>query len=346
VRPRSQPENPNPGKGRKPFNPHRTLQLNTHAQFHPTLPNHPTNEGNKENEGRIWNPIIPRRDLLATLLAAATASSAATESPTLTRIFASNHGAALLLDVRSRRLIAIHARNTAAGLPAPPGSTLKPFVLAALLRSGKLTAAESFACPGHLRIAGRSLDCAHPPLDSPMRVVTALAYSCNCFVARVAERFAPGELAAELTRAGFSSPTGLVDREATGRVLPARDPDATRLQALGEDGILITAAELALAYRTLASNAARPEMQPILAGLEGAVEFGTAQRAQVGTIKVAGKTGTTQTISGAPLAWFAGFLPSRAPEVVIAVMLQGRSGGAAAAPLAGQILAAYCAGRL
>jgi hypothetical protein len=165
-----------------------------------------------------------------------------------------------------------------------------------------------------------------------MRIETAIAYSCNCFVARMAERFAPFELAAELARVG--------------RVRRVAGRDAMRLQALGEAGILITAGELAMAYRSLAMQAGRAEMEPILAGLEGAVEYGTAQRASVPGVKVAGKTGSVIAESGAPIAWFAGFLPSRAPEVVVTVMLQGHSGGSDAAPVAGRILEAYRAGRL
>jgi cell division protein FtsI/penicillin-binding protein 2 len=49
------------------------------------------------------------------------------------------------------------------------------------------------------------------------------------------------------------------------------------------------------------------------------------------------------------VAWFAGFAPSgqgAPPRVVVTVMLQGRSGGADAAPVAGRILAAWQAGRL
>jgi penicillin-binding protein 2 len=286
-----------------------------------------------------------RRDLLAML--AACSVGRARGSANLEPFFESREGAGILLDVRSRRPIAMHAAAVAGRFLAPPGSTLKPFVLAALLRSGKLTATESLPCPGRLAIGGRSFDCSHPRLDSPMRVETALAYSCNCFVARVAERFAPGELAAELARAGFSSSSGLVDSgEASGRIRPASGRDAVRLQALGEEGILITTAELAMAFRTLALQAGRAEMQAIVAGMEGAVEYGTAQRARVPGAKVAGKTGSVRTESGAPIAWFAGFLPSRAPEVVVTVMLQGHSGGSDAAPVAGRILAAYRAGRL
>jgi cell division protein FtsI/penicillin-binding protein 2 len=111
------------------------------------------------------------------------------------------------------------------------------------------------------------------------------------------------------------------------------------LQALGEFGLRITPAELAMAYRRLAVNVA--EMEAIRRGLEGAVEYGTAQRAAVVGVTVAGKTGSTRTADGKPVAWFAGFAPSRAPKIVVTVMLQGNSGGADAAPLGGRILQAF-----
>jgi cell division protein FtsI/penicillin-binding protein 2 len=263
---------------------------------------------------------------------AAYAIGRARNAASLDPFFESGEGAGVLLDVRTRRPIAMHAAAVADGFLAPPGSTLKPFVLAALLRSGKLTATEAWPCPGRLTLAGRSFDCSHPKLDFPMRVETAIAYSCNCFVARMAERFASFELAAELARVG--------------RIRPVAGRDALRLQVLGEAGILTTPAELAMAYRSLALQARSAQMEPIMAGLEGAVEYGTAQRARVPGVKVAGKTGSVIAESGAPIAWFAGFLPSRSPEVVVTVMLQGHSGGSDAAPIAGRILEAYRAGRL
>jgi cell division protein FtsI/penicillin-binding protein 2 len=123
-----------------------------------------------------------------------------------------------------------------------------------------------------------------------------------------------------------------------------------RLQAIGEGGVLVTAAEMALAYRRLATSA--PEV--IRAGLESAVEFGTAQRARVSGTAVAGKTGSVRTQDGAMYAWFCGFAPARfadepkprAATVVVTVVLEGRSGGADAAPVAARILEAHFAGRL
>lgn len=290
--------------------------------------------------------MVLRRDAVSLLLAACAGAKASTGT-SLSRFFETAQGTALLMDVKSRRLIAVHGAPLAAGELVPPGSTIKPFVLSALLGSRKLGPEEAFACPGRLAVGGHSFNCSHPRLGSALDVRTALAYSCNCFVAHFADRFEAGELARNLERAGLASLTGLLGAaEAPGRIQPARGKEATRLQALGEEGILVTAAELAMGYRGLALGAGRPEMQPILEGLEGAVEYGTAQLARVEGTQVAGKTGSLRTADGARLAWFAGFAPSRAAEVVVAVMLQGRSGGTDAAPVAGRILTEYQAGRL
>jgi cell division protein FtsI/penicillin-binding protein 2 len=272
----------------------------------------------------------------------------ATGAGALDRYMESAADAALLIDVRARRLLAAHNPTLAGESLLPPGSTLKPFVLASLMDSGKLRADESFPCPGKLTIAGHSLDCAHPRLAEAMRVRTALAYSCNCFVARMAARFEAGELARSLARDGFRSPTGLLGpREVSGRLRNAAPPDATRLQALGEEGVAITLAELALAYLQLALRLnAAPRLQPVLEGLEDAVAYGTAQRARIPGAVVAGKTGSVRNGAGVPLAWFAGFVPSRAPKAVVAVVLQGYSGGSDAAPAAGRILEAWRAGKL
>ncbi len=232
----------------------------------------------------------------------------------------------MLLDVASGRRIAAVGVDRV----VPPGSAIKPFVLAALLRSGKLRANETMPCARRLRIAGRSLDCAHPATAAPVDAAIALAYSCNCFVSRAAERFATGELVAELRRAGFA------------RVRPANP----QLQALGEDGVLVTPSEMAMAYRGLALESQRASMSAVVEGLEGSVEYGTGQHAAQLGEKVAGKTGSTRSATGESIAWFAGFMPSRAPKVAIAVMRRGHSGGADAAPVAGKILEAYRAGRL
>ncbi|MFP8877865.1 MAG: penicillin-binding protein 2 [Myxococcota bacterium] len=93
--------------------------------------------------------------------------------------------------------------------------------------------------------------------------------------------------------------------------------------------------------------------------LEMAVEgdAGTGARARVPGVRVAGKTGTAQVVAlrhtidlkdediklrHRDHAWFVGFAPAQAPEIVVAAILEHSGhGGSAAAPLVQRVLAAY-----
>src|ERR1035438_6668278 len=276
-----------------------------------------------------------RRHAIASLLAAGAWTKGAAWAKAIDRFFEGAHGGSVLVDRATRRLIGAHAPELAGGSADPPGSTLKPLVLNALLERGLVRPGDAFLCPHDLRLAERSFDCSHPPLSAPLTVRTAIAYSCNCFVAHYASRFRAGELATEMERWGLVSRTNWFgESEAVGRVWNA----PPQLQALGEDGVLVTPASLAMAYCRLATRAA----PAVLAGMADAVEFGTAQRARVTGLKVAGKTGSVRTPAGVYLAWFAGFTDL----AVVTVMLQAKSGGADAAPVAAHILEAHWKGQL
>jgi penicillin-binding protein 2 len=279
---------------------------------------------------------LNRRTALGLLLGAGLKGAA------LDRFFGDARGTAVLLDLRTRKVIAAHETELARRWLLPPGSTVKPFSLMALIESGKLRPDEQYPCPIKLMLAGRSFACSHPSVGVPMRAETAIAYSCNNFVTHFAKRFEPDELARVLTRERLASKSGLLGPdEVLGRVQAANDVEARQLQAIGEARVLVTPVGLLAAYARLALKAAGP----ILEGLEGAVEYGTAQLAAVPGVKVAGKTGTV-IVSGAHVVWFAGFAPSRAPEVAVVVAAQGRSGAMDAAPIGGRILATSFAGKL
>ncbi len=266
------------------------------------------------------NERLSRRDLLAalggTFLASAAGQAAALE------------GAAVLVSVPNRRILSVQGSDLARRWVSAPGSTMKPLSLLALMDTGKLTEKDEFDCPGELILGGRRLNCSHPRIAVPMNMSRAIAYSCNCAVAHFAMRFAPGELAAVLTGFGLTSVRFESDVK-------------EQLQALGEEGVYTSPLELVGAYRRIALRAADPKIAPVLEGMEGAVEFGTAQNARLHRIKVAGKTGSVRTSSGGRAAWFAGFAPSRSPEVAVVVLVQGRSGGSDAAPVAGRVLREY-----
>lgn len=239
---------------------------------------------------------------------------------------------ALLMSVRKRCLLSTRGNDSAGRWLTLPGSTMKPLSLLALMDAGKLTNKDEFECPGELTLGGHSLSCSHPRMSLPMNVSRAISYSCNCSVAHFAQRFAPGELEESLRRFGLSSVRFESDVQ-------------QQLQALGEEGVYVTPFELLMAYRRIALRAADPKLAAILEGTEGAVEFGTARNASLRHIKVAGKTGSVRVASGAYAAWFAGFAPSRSPEVAIVVRVQGRSGGSDAAPVAARLLGEYFGAR-
>ena len=78
------------------------------------------------------------------------------------------------------------------------------------------------------------------------------------------------------------------------------------------------------------------------------VSDGSAKRAQIDGIAVAGKTGTAQHAPGRPPhAWFIGFAPADDPRVAVAVVIEDggdlgseATGGAVSAPIARDVMRA------
>jgi cell division protein FtsI/penicillin-binding protein 2 len=210
----------------------------------------------------------------------------------------------------------------------------------ALFDAGVVTENTSFLCPRTVRVAGRTLDCSHPPSPGPIDAIKALAYSCNHFFVTASQRLPSDALYRAFLQAGFNSPTGKWSTEITGTVQQPHSQDAVKLMSIGEDGVSVTPLALAEAYRRLAlrlrSGPATDELQIIRKGLESAVVAGTGQLAATKDLRVAGKTGTS-----AGHAWFAGFAPSENPEIVVLVFLERGRGGADAAPIAARIFAGY-----
>jgi cell division protein FtsI/penicillin-binding protein 2 len=272
---------------------------------------------------------------------------AAVLNRTLARSFGNRSGTGVLLDISSGRILAAKNIQVAARRLALPGSSLKTFVLYALLESGKLRANEAFICPYKLEISGHRLDCPHPENIGPLLPGAALAYSCNNFFARNATRLAPAELARALAQWGFSSPTRLAGEEAAGEIVAARSPEELQLQGLGEFGIHVTPLELLQAYRRLAARRRDPaargaSLNVVFAGLEGSVNYGMASGAKTDGLSVAGKTGTALADEGNwTHGWFAGYAPADVPEIVLVVYLERGRGPTDATAIAHDVFTAY-----
>jgi cell division protein FtsI/penicillin-binding protein 2 len=245
--------------------------------------------------------------------------------------------AAYRLDVAARRL-------------APPGSSIKPFTLMALLETGKVDAQTSLLCQRNLALGGHNLDCAHPVTTQPLDPATALAYSCNSYFTSVATRLSPDQLREALVRDGFSGPSGLAKDEAIGTVALAHSTEQLQLQAIGEWGVEITPLELLRGYRNLAQlsqNRNSQKLAPLFDGLAASTDYGWGHMAQpMSAMKVAGKTGTASSGEGRwTNAWFAGYAPAATPEIALVVFLERGHGGSDAAKVAGEIFAAYVKAR-
>ncbi|HMD37988.1 MAG TPA: penicillin-binding transpeptidase domain-containing protein [Candidatus Acidoferrum sp.] len=244
-------------------------------------------------------------------------------------------GAAIVADVATGEILAARGLDVAAHRLERPGSAVKPFVLTALLESGKLNATQRLLCRRPLRIGGVRMDCAHPSSVVDLDAEEAIAYSCNSYFAEAATRLSAAELVQAFRRAGLDSPSGMAKNEANGRIAMPRDRDSLQLEALGERGIEVTPLEVLAAYRKLAlqkRNGSAAEVDAaVFAGLEQSVAYGIAHAANVEGMKIAGKTGTAASReSSATHGFFVGYAPAEKPEIVVMVFLERGHGGDAA----------------
>ena len=94
-------------------------------------------------------------------------------------------------------------------------------------------------------------------------------------------------------------------------------------------------------------------IEDVIGGMYAVVnEGGTGLRARIPGLEVCGKTGTAQLASNAYLkgnrshsmkdnAWFVGFAPRQAPEIVVAALFENGEEGPLAAPIVRDVLKAY-----
>jgi len=256
-------------------------------------------------------------------------------------------------------------RNRALTDTFEPGSTMKPFTIAAALEAGRVrpdTVIET--APGTLTIGTATIHDAHP--EGTLTVEQVIQKSSNVGAAKIALGLPSATLWEMFSSAGFGTPpkTGFPG-EQSGRLRPAKSwrPIEQATMSYGH-GISVNLVQLARAYTMFATDgevkaatlfktegfvAGRPVLTPETArAVRHMLELvtspgGTAPRAQVPGYRVAGKTGTAHKVEGHGygnkyVASFVGFAPVSNPRLVVAVMLDEPSagqyyGGVVAAPV-------------
>ena len=249
-------------------------------------------------------------------------------------------------------------------VPYEPGSTLKPFTVAALLSEHLASLSDSlYGEEGRWRVFGRTLTDVHA--FGWMTLEEALRESSNIGIAKAAARMDRETQYRYLRDFGFGSPSGVsYPSESGGRL---RRPvnwskQSSASLAIGYE-ISATPLQLAMAYGALANggvlmeprivrsvrardgrvlreiepravrrvipSAVADEVRRVLAAV---VEEGTGRAASMGPLKVAGKTGTARVavagryVPGQYDATFAGFFPAENPQLVFIVKVERPKG--------------------
>jgi len=262
-------------------------------------------------------------------------------------------------------------RNRAVTDIFEPGSSFKPFVMAAALETGAYGPRTPIDTSGAISIDNRIIT--KDPQDLGRITLTkVLAKSSNVGAARVALKLEPQTISDTLTRFGIGRLTdSAFPGESQGLFADAKHWRAVDQVTLSYGyGVAVTTLQLARAYAAIAGGGllrpvsllALDKAPPgervisahtaadLTAMLEAVVSpDGTGYRAAVRNFHVAGKTGTTQKagVGGYDAdrhgAVFAGFVPATDPRLVVVVMIdepQGAAyhGGDIAAPVFANIV--------
>jgi cell division protein FtsI (penicillin-binding protein 3) len=291
-------------------------------------------------------------------------------------------GGLVILDVKTGEILALanwptynpnrrdkvardRMRNRALTDVFEPGSTLKPFTIAAALEVGKVRPDTVIqTAPGTLTIGSNTIHDAHA--EGLLTVEQVIQKSSNVGAAKIALSLPAATMWNMFSDAGFGTvPKTGFPGEVAGRLRPAKSwkPIEQATMAYGH-GISVNLVQLARAYTMFANDgevkpvtlfktdgpvAGRSVLKPETARavrrmLELATQpGGTAPKAQVVGYRVAGKTGTAHKLEGRGytnryVSSFVGFAPASQPRLIVAVMLDEPSagqhyGGLVAAPV-------------
>ncbi len=275
--------------------------------------------------------------------------------------------------------------NKATSTRYPPGSTFKIVTAAAALDSGKFTPSSTFPDPTQLQLpqTPKTLtNFTHTACQggTPIDLFTAVRISCDTTFAILGLRI-PKEIYDMAHKLGFEAALPfdiLTEASAYPKVSSDRQPFRA-YDGIGQGNTAATPLQMALVAATVANGGVEPRprlvhsiidpsggiverfspetlgraFSPATAAtltkmMTAVVQNGTATAAQIPGVAVAGKTGTAQTVPGAPPhAWFISFAPAGNPKIALAVIVEHggsygseATGGAVAAPIAKDIIEA------
>ena len=148
-------------------------------------------------------------------------------------------------------------RNRAIADSFDPGSTFKPFFVAAALEEKVVRESDRFFCEnGHYTVANRVIREANRKRHGYLAVRDILKYSSNIGSAKIAEKLGREKFYAYIKNFGFGSKTGIdLSGEAAGVLRPAKNWTKVDTANIGfGQGISVTAIQLITAMSAIANN--------------------------------------------------------------------------------------------
>ena len=240
-----------------------------------------------------------------------------------------------------------------------PGSTFKPFTIAAGLETGVLTGDEGYVCGGVMHVGDHDIHCSNRSGHGPETLKQSLENSCNVALMQIGASLGAEEFCRYQKLFGFGEYTGIdLPGEGTteGLLYTPENMDAASLatNAFGQN-FNVTMTQLAASFCSLINggNYYKPHVvkqiqdengnvtenkDPVLLKktiseetseiikdyMRGVVEEGTGSSAGVEGYDIGGKTGTAEKLprgNGKYLVSFIGYAPQENPQVVVYVVI-------------------------
>lgn len=240
-----------------------------------------------------------------------------------------------------------------------PGSTAKPFTVAAGLDSGKITGDETYVCGGYLHVGDYNIKCHNTSGHGTQTVGQAVANSCNVALMHIGEAIGVQDFTRYQGIFGFGQFTGIDlkgEPDTSGLLYGADNMQITDLatNAFGQN-FNTTMVQLAAGYSSLINggNYYKPHIVKQIQDENGnvienkdpqlvkktiseetstkvkeymkmVVTEGTGTKTQVEGYDIGGKTGTAEKLprnNGNYVLSFIGYAPQENPEVVVYVVI-------------------------
>ena len=287
-------------------------------------------------------------------------------------------------DEKTARSTAVYSqwRNRAISDTYEPGSVYKVITMAAGLEENVVSMDEQFNCTGSIHILDRNYFCHNHSGHGTEDLTHGLMNSCNPYFITIGQRLGVETFYKYLEAFGFTEKTGI---DLSGEASPVAGVTYFKkeamtgvnlascsfgqsfqvsaiqmlnaINAVANDGKLMTPYVVA---KTLDSDGnvvgtttpvvkrqviSESTSDKILEAMEQVSTGGTAKNSYVAGFRVAGKTGTSDKLTGEKgdyIASFAGCAPANDPEISIIIVVdkpQGQTGGGAvAAPVAAEVI--------